>query len=203
MKYKDKLIVAIIPARGGSKRLPRKNIYPIAGKPMLFWAVQACKRSKYIRCVFVSTEDLEIKHVALEVGAEVINRPQRLAEDEVFKQDVICHAVRFIQERLDLRPDVVLSVQPNSPQVNPVDLDQAIEIFFRYNRKEIFSVNKNLMQNAAFRIMSLDAVFLKTLSIYAGVFVADYIDVHTVEDVRQIEETGELQKRLAEWESAM
>ncbi len=169
---------------------------------MLFWAVQACKRSRYIQHVFVSTEDPAIKQVALETGAEVIDRPQRLAEDAIFKQDVIRHGVRFVQGHLDLEPDIVLSVQPNSPQVSSTDLDQAMETFFKYNRKEIFSVDQNLMQNAAFRIMSLDAVFLETLSIWAGVFVADYIDVHTAEDVRRVEETGELQARLAEWEKA-
>jgi len=169
---------------------------------MLFWAVQACKRSKYIKRVFVSTEDVEIKQVALEVGAEVIERPHSLTGDGVFKQDVICHAVQFIQEHLGFKPDVVLSVQPNSPQVNPTDLDRAIEIFFRFNRKEIFSVDRNLMQNAAFRIMSSDVVFLKSLSIHAGVFIANYIDVHSLEDIHEIEETGELQERLAEWEGA-
>jgi CMP-N-acetylneuraminic acid synthetase len=195
----DKLIVAVIPARGDSKRLPHKNIYPIAGKPMLFWAVEACRRSRYVQHVFVSTEDTEIKRVALELGAEVVDRPDFLAQDNVFKQRVICHAARYIQSEKHLTPDVVVSLQPNSPQISSRDLDRAIETFFKYNRKEIFSVDRNLMQNAAFRILSSDVVCLDTLSIHAGVFVAEYVDVHTLEDVRRIEETGELQARLVEW----
>jgi hypothetical protein len=110
--------------------------------------------------------------------------------------------MRFLEKQLCLRPDVILAVQPNSPQVTSADLDAAIETFFKHNRKEIFSVDRNLMQNAAFRIMASDVVCLERLSVHAGVFVAEYIDVHAIADVQEIEATGELQRRLIEWESA-
>ena len=166
---------------------------------MLYWAVAACQHSKYIQQPFVSTEDEEIKQVARSVGAGVIDRPAELAGDKVFKQHVICHGMKFLKEELGLQPDLILSIQPNSPQITATDLDAAIDVFFQYNRKEIFSVDQNLMQNAAFRIMSKDVVCLESLSIHAGVFIAEYMDVHTIEDVEAIEATGELQQRLAEW----
>ncbi len=78
MHYK---IVALIPARGGSQRVNRKNIKLMAGKPMLTWSVEACLKSKYIARTFVSTEDKEIKEIALNSGAEVLDRPQRYASD--------------------------------------------------------------------------------------------------------------------------
>ena len=72
-------IVAIIPARGGSKRLEKKNIYPIWGKPLLHWAVQACKNSKHQIIPWVSTEDEEVAEVARQCGANVVMRDPSLA----------------------------------------------------------------------------------------------------------------------------
>ena len=86
-------IVAIIPARGGSKRLPRKNIKTVLGKPMLNWAIDACKQSKYIDRIFVSSEDNEILRLAKNSNVEVIERPISLSEDNVWTQDVLKHGV--------------------------------------------------------------------------------------------------------------
>jgi CMP-N-acetylneuraminic acid synthetase len=194
-------IAAVIPARGGSRRLPRKNLHPVAGRPMLFWSVEACRRSRHVDRVFVSTEDAEIAGVARACGARVIDRPARLAGDDVIKQEVIRHAARVMREELGLAPEIVLSVQPNSPEVDPQDLDRAIEVFHRFGRREIFSVDPDLMQNAAFRVLSIEAVFFESLSVHAGVFVTDYVDVHDLGDVRRVEERGRLQKRLALWEA--
>lgn len=178
-----KKIYAVIPARGGSRRLKRKNIYPIWGKPMLYWSVRACQQSAYIDEVFISTEDAEIAQVARDCGAQVIERPEELAGDRVFKQDVIVHAAENFVEK----PDIVISLQANSPQLCARDLDAALEKFVKYNRSEIFSVNADLIQNAAFRIMKYDYVFQKSLSTYCGVHVADYMDVHDQDDVDYLE----------------
>ena len=67
-------VIAIIPARGGSKRLPRKNIFPIWGKPLIYWSIKAAKESKYITDVWVSTEDDEIARIAIKNGAKVHRR---------------------------------------------------------------------------------------------------------------------------------
>lgn len=179
-------VYAIIPARGGSTRLPRKNIYPVWGQPMLYWAVQACKKSRYIDKTFVSTEDAEIADLARSLGAEVIDRPKSLADDLTFKQDVIVHAASVIPEK----PDLVVSLQPNSPQVCAHDLDAAINKLVTYDRNEIFSVNENLIQNAAFRVMKYEYVFQRSISTRSGVYVAKYVDVHTREDVEVLEKFG-------------
>ena len=83
-KYK---LVSLIQARGGSKRIPRKNIKMMAGKPMLVWTIEASLKSKHVDRTFVSTEDPEIKRIALDCGAEVIDRPAQYAKEAKGKVD--------------------------------------------------------------------------------------------------------------------
>ena len=176
-------IIAIIPARGGSKRLPRKNIYPIWGKPMLSWSVAAAKASKHISDVWVTTEDEEIKKIAEECGAKVHVRNRFLSGDKVYKME----AIRDCFSAIDDGHDVVVSLQANSPEVTSELLDSAIETFVKEDRNELMSVGPNLMQNAAFRIMKSWYVFQKDLSTKSGVYVCDIHDVHNIEDVKFIE----------------
>ena len=182
----DKKIFVIIPARGGSKRLPRKNIYPVYGKPMICWSIGACQNSKYIDDCFVSSEDEEILKIAKESGANILVRPDELSEDHVYKQEAIVDATNQIALS-NLHPDIIISLQANSPQINGNDLDRAIEKFIKFERNELLSVDENLIQNAAFRIMKKDYVFQKTLSTKCGVFVTDYLDIHTLSDVIKVE----------------
>ena len=105
--------VVIIPARLGSKRL-KENLRLFKNKPMIYWAIQAAKNSKYIKKVFVSSE--KILDVAKEYGAEAIQRPEFLSEPDVYKMDVIIHAVNEIKKFR--RPSLVLSIQANSPEIN-------------------------------------------------------------------------------------
>ena len=177
-------VVAIIPARGGSKRLPRKNIYPIWGKPMLYWSVLAAKQSRYIDEVWVTTEDEEIKKVALECGAKVHDRDPILSGDKVYKME----AIRSCFGDIDNGEDIVISLQANSPEMTGEILDSAIDSFLQNDRHELLSVSPNFMQNAAFRIMKSWYVFQKDLSTKCGVFVCDIHDVHTKEDIEMIEE---------------
>jgi len=152
---------------------------------MLYYAIKACKESKYdIEC-FISTEDEEIASLGKKLGAKIFLRKDNLANDQVFKQDVIADAIQNLFS--DSKPDIVISLQPNSPEIKYFHIDQAIEIKRKFNKKEIFSVNTDLMQNGAFRIMDYDTVFLKTLSMYCGVYVCDLMDVHTFEDLKLVE----------------
>ena len=91
-------ITAIIPARGGSKRLPRKNIFPIWGKPLLSWSIKAAKESKFITNVWVTTEDSEIASIAAQHGASIHRRDPRLSEDHVYKMEAIRSAVSYIED---------------------------------------------------------------------------------------------------------
>ena len=186
-----KKIIAIIPARGGSKRLPRKNIYPVWGKPMLFWAIKAAQHSKLISDVWVSTEDLEIKKIALSYGAKVHDRAPALSKDNVYKMDAIRDCYSFIKEmeRSD-REDIVVSLQANSPQITSDILDDAINCFIKNERNELISVGSNLMQNAAFRIMKSWYVYQRDLSVKTGAYVTNLLDVHSIKDVELLEKIG-------------
>jgi len=117
------MILAVIPARGGSKGIPRKNIKTIAGKPLLVWTMEKAKKSKMIDKYIVSTEDNEIVSIAKDYGAEVIVRPPELATDTADTLDVLRHAVDCIP------CDVVVLLQPTSPIRGDRLIDDCIEEF--------------------------------------------------------------------------
>ena len=184
-------IITIIPARGGSKRLPRKALYPVLDIPMIKRVFDEAKQSKYINKIVVSTEDKEIKELCIENNVEVQDRPIELSRDDVEKMDVIEYATKRIIEG-GYNPDIVVSLQPNSPEFKGVDLDNAIDFFLKelYDDHpvcEVMSINPDMLQNACFRIMTTKTVFQKTLSTHVGVYMTDYIDVHNIEDVGKVE----------------
>lgn len=123
-----KRIVAIIPARGGSKGLERKNIRILAGKPMIVYTIEAAQSSKKISDFYVSTEDKEIKNVAKRYGAAVIERPKELAKDTTPMVDVLKHAVKYM-ERQGIIIDAVMLLQPTSPVRDTKDIDSAVSEF--------------------------------------------------------------------------
>lgn len=119
------MILAITPARGGSKGIPRKNIKMIAGKPLLAWTVESAKRSKLLDRYIVSTEDAEIADVARSYGAEVLERPRELAADETDTIDVLKDVVRKIP------CDIVVLLQATSPVRSPGLIDECIEEYLK------------------------------------------------------------------------
>jgi CMP-N,N'-diacetyllegionaminic acid synthase len=179
-------VIVIIPARGGSKRLPRKNIYPIWNKPMIHWSIKAAKDSKHVDEVWVTTEDAEIAKIAVGCGASLHRRDPKLSEDKVYKMEAIRSAVSYLEDN-DSGANIYISLQANSPEITTDMLDSAIEEFIKNDRNEIISVSPNLMQNAAFRILKRGYVFERDLSTKCGVFVCDVHDVHSIEDVTLIE----------------
>lgn len=121
-------VLAIIPARGGSKSIKRKNIKPMLGRPMVFYSIEACKKSKYVTRFVVSTEDAEIKEVCQSFGAEVIDRPMELAADEAKTAPVMVHSVNEL-EKTGYKPDYVMLIQPTSPFRTAEFIDSAFEYF--------------------------------------------------------------------------
>ena len=106
-------VVAIIPARGGSKGLPGKNVRPLAGKPLIAYSIEAAKSSVYVDRVLVSTDDSEIARVATQYGAEVpFLRPAELAQDLTPTEPVLKHAVEWLEANEGYRADIVLFLQP-------------------------------------------------------------------------------------------
>lgn len=122
-------ILAIIPARGGSKSIERKNVMPILGKPMIYYSIEACYMSKYITRYVVSTEDLEIKQISESLGAEVIDRPIELAKDEAKTAPVMLHVAEEL-EKQGYKPDYVVLIQPTSPFRTAELIDSAFEYMF-------------------------------------------------------------------------
>jgi len=115
--------VGLVPARGGSRTIPRKNVKPLGGRPLLAWAVGAIRASGSVDRVVVSTEDEEIAAVARDAGAEVIERPEALARDDTPSLDVVEHAFAEL-------PDCqwLLLVQPTEPFVTPTEIAAALEL---------------------------------------------------------------------------
>jgi len=132
-----KSVLAIIPARGGSKGLPRKNILMLAGKPLIAWSIEAAKKSIFIdRCV-VSTDDNEIAVVAKEFGADIpFIRPAALATDTANSNDVILHAIGALEENYDF----VVLLQPTSPIRNYKIIDLGIKRFVQSEADSLVSV---------------------------------------------------------------
>ncbi|MFZ5856367.1 MAG: cytidylyltransferase domain-containing protein [Chloroflexota bacterium] len=122
-------ILAIIPARGGSKGIPRKNIRNFAGYPLIAWSIAAAKQSASVTRVIVSTDDDEIAAVARQFGAETpFLRPAEFAQDKTTDLPVFEHALKWLAENEGYRPDVVVQLRPTSP-IRPRGLvDKAIEI---------------------------------------------------------------------------
>lgn len=133
-------IIAIIPARGGSKGIPRKNIRLLAGKPLIAYTIEAASKSKYIDRAIVSTEDEEIAEISKLHSAEVIKRPKELGEDNVTLDPVIFHAVNSIEKKEDIKYDFVLTIQPTSPLLTTETLNKTIEIMLNGDYDTLISV---------------------------------------------------------------
>lgn len=109
-------ILAIIPARGGSKGLPRKNVLPLLGHPLIAYSVLAAKQSKLVTRIITSTDDAEIAAVCKQYGAEVpFMRPAEIAEDWSVDLEVFTHALQWLKDNEGYVPDMVIQLRPTSP----------------------------------------------------------------------------------------
>ena len=125
--YKQKKILAIIPARGGSKAIPKKNIIDLLGKPLLYYSVKSAKESKYIDKVIVSTDDDEIAEIGKKLGADVpFLRPEEISGDKAKSIDAFIHAIKEL-EKLEEKYDYILLLQNTSPLRQSWHIDEAIE----------------------------------------------------------------------------
>lgn len=132
-------ILTVIPARGGSKGIPKKNIRFIAGQPLLAYAIKCARASAYDMEVAVSSDEKEIQNIAGKFGAGVVNRPAKLAGDQVTLDPVICHAVTAMEERNKCRYDIVITMQPTSPLLTSKTLDDAIRFFIEKGYDTVLS----------------------------------------------------------------
>lgn len=131
-------VVAIIPARGGSKGIPRKNLLPVAGKPLVAWSIEAARRARTVTRTLVSTDDDEIAGVARNHGAEVVMRPAEISGDTASSESALLHALDVLRGNGGPDPDVVVFLQATSPHRVPADIDGAVDLLVRGNYDSVF-----------------------------------------------------------------
>ena len=134
------MIVAIIPARGGSKRIPRKNIKDFNGKPMICWAIEEAKKSNLFDNIFVSTDDEEIKKISEKCGATVpFIRPLDISDDHTPTVPVISHAVKEI-DTLYKKVDFACCIYPCSPLLLASDLIKSFDILQSTGKNYVYPI---------------------------------------------------------------
>ena len=135
-------IIAVIPARGGSKQLPRKNISPLAGKPLIAWSIEIAFACPNLNQVIVSTDDKEIAEIANSYGAKVpFLRPAELAQDNTPDLPVYKHVLFWLAENEDYHPDIIVWLRPTSPLRTVQDIESAIRLLIQTEADCVRSVS--------------------------------------------------------------
>ncbi|MFW6008821.1 MAG: cytidylyltransferase domain-containing protein [archaeon] len=137
--YKNKKIIAIIPARGGSKGIPKKNIKDLAGKPLISWSIEQALNSKLVSDVYVSTDDEEIKSISESYGAKIIHRPKELSGDTASTESALLHASEYLKHDYDY----MILLQCTSPLRTSEQIDNAIKQLFDENADSLLSGYQN------------------------------------------------------------
>ena len=200
--------LAIIPARGGSKGLPRKNIKPFLGKPLVAWTIEQAKNSKYVDKVVVSTEDKEIAEISRKYGAEVpFLRPEELARDDSPTIDAIIHALNWFEKRGEYF-DMVVLLEPTSPLRDVEDIDKCVEILINNTKAEaIVGVAKLESTHPEFNVVINEGGFIRKTDGTTNFKVLrrkDLKDIYFFEGSIYISEVGALkQKRTFYHESTL
>jgi CMP-N,N'-diacetyllegionaminic acid synthase len=133
--------LAVIPARGGSKRVPRKNIQPVGGRPLIAWTIEAARSAPGITRIVVSTDSVEIADVSKHYGAEVpMLRPSSLARDETPGIEPVVHALEWLDQHDHYRPDCVVLLQPTSPLRTAADVEGALALMWHRASGAVVSV---------------------------------------------------------------
>lgn len=132
-------ILAIIPARGGSKGFPGKNIYPVNGKPLIAYTIEAALNSNHITRTIVSSDNDEILSISKELGAIPLKRPEKLAQDSSSSEDTIHHVIRTLSTQGE-EFDILVLLQPTSPLRGAEDIDNSIELMLKNNASAVISV---------------------------------------------------------------
>jgi N-acylneuraminate cytidylyltransferase/CMP-N,N'-diacetyllegionaminic acid synthase len=136
-------ILGLIPARGGSKGIPKKNIQLLCGKPLIAYVIEKALKCKYINKLVVSTDDPAIAKIAKEYGAEVpFMRPSYLSTDKTPMLPVVKHTLDWLFKNQNYIPDVVVLLQANSPLMRASDIDKVIQKLINTNADVVYTVTK-------------------------------------------------------------
>tara|TARA_R110001599_G_scaffold346197_1_gene571206 strand:- start:3423 stop:4151 length:729 start_codon:yes stop_codon:yes gene_type:complete len=139
---KQKTILGVIPARGGSKGVHRKNVRLLSGKPLIAYSIEAALQSTCLTNFYVSTDDAEISEVASSYGAPVIRRPDGLAQDKTPMLPVLQHAVLEAEKLNGIKYDYVMIIQPTAPKRSSADIDNAFHQIVVEGKESLVSVYK-------------------------------------------------------------
>ena len=139
MKNIKKNFVAIIPARAESKELKDKNVIKIKKHPLISYSIEAAKRSKFIKKIFVTTDGKKIAKISKVYGATVIKRPKSLSGNVIMPDASIAHAINYIEKNINVNFENVVFLQPTSPLRKYSDIDNAIKLFKKNNADSLFS----------------------------------------------------------------
>lgn len=141
--YKHNKILAIIPARGGSKGVPNKNIKELLGKPLIAYTIEQARNSHYIDRTIVSTDSPAISDIAISYGAEVpFMRPEELATDQSGTIDVLVHAIDWLEKNENYRFDILVLLHATTPLREPEDIDHSIELLVEEGAENVFTVTE-------------------------------------------------------------
>ncbi len=165
-----KKIIAIVPARQGSKGLAKKNVIDFLGKPLLVWSIEAARKSKYVDRLIVSTDSTDIAIVGEKNGAEIpFIRPRYLSEDNSTSIDVVYHAIEFMREELGENFDLVVLLEPTSPLRTSEDLDIALEKLVRSpNARSLVSVGDSESQHKTLQFNITESELISVGSASSG-----------------------------------
>ena len=190
-------MLAIICARGGSKRLPNKNIRLYAGVPSLARVIRAAKNAKYVSSICVDSDDTLILDLARNEGVRVQNREKHLADDDTPRILALRAAVESYQEASGAtinEDDYICCLQANSPEITANNIDDCIRFARQNALNEVATVGLDFIQNAAIRIVRKRSLWAPYWSTHFGIVVVDVLDVHELEDALLVD--SRLKERL-------
>lgn len=189
--YKNKRILAIIPARGGSKGIPSKNIIDIYGKPLIQYSIECAKESKYIDRTIISTDDFKIKEVSERCGGDVpFLRPSELAQDTSKTIDCLVHAVNWLKEHGE-EYDYLVLLQNTVPLRKSWQVDEAIEKLFSGNERSLVSITEVEENPVLMRILNEDGTVKNMLQLNSTMRRQDFPKFYRVDGAIYIQKLDE------------
>lgn len=188
--------LGIIPARGGSKRLPGKNIKPMAGKPMLVWTMEAAKASA-LDAWLISTDSVEIGEVAQNNGGGVpFLRPPELSTSEAKSVDVVIHAVEWFEDNLKFKPTHVALLQPTSPLRTWRHINTGLKLIEASGKDSLVTMNESGQPNGCLYITKRDMLLMdRRIWDWSGVMWVQTEDMPDIDDLTDFEEAERLLSR--------
>lgn len=177
------MIIAIIPAKGASNRMPEKNMYLLNGQPLIYYSIKYAQNSKLINNIYVSTDSDKIEKYAREMGLGVIRRGPELGGEAPII-DVYLHALNSLD---DEGIEYIVGIQPDHPD-RTVDLDASIKFVIGKKYDDIITIDSNGERNGSLKIMKAKALREKKLHVNIGAIVDNCTNIHTVEDLQLAEQ---------------